>query len=71
MLGLEAYSYEACGEILEAGDVGENAQGERWLDGAVVAENAVEDAVGEDLNALGVADGGLRDSAAPGGDGVG
>jgi hypothetical protein len=44
---------------LEAGDVREDAEGEGRFDRAVVAEDAVEDAVGEDLNALGLANGGL------------
>lgn len=59
MLGLEAYSDEARGEVLDAGDVGEDAKGERRVDFAGVIENAGEDAVSEDLDALSVADGGL------------
>ena len=59
VLGLEAYSDEERGEVLDAGDVGEDAKGERRMDFAGVIEDAGEDAVGEDLDALGVADGGL------------
>ena len=44
---------------MEAGDVGEDSQGQRWFDGAVVVEDAVEDAMREDLHALSVANGGL------------
>jgi hypothetical protein len=45
-LGLEAEAYEAGGELLEAGDGGEELQEEWGLDGAGVAEDSVEDAVG-------------------------
>ncbi len=59
VLGLEAYAYESCGELLEAGDGGEELEEEWGLYGAGVAEDSVEDFVGEDLYALGVVDGAL------------
>jgi len=55
VLGLQAYSDEAGWKILEARDAGEDSQEERRMDLARVAEDSVEDAVGEDLYALGVA----------------
>ncbi len=58
MFGLEAQADEAAGEVLEAGDGGEDAEGEGWGEGAGVAEDAVEDLVGEGLELLGAADGG-------------
>ena len=57
VLRLQAESDETGGEALEAGDVGEDAQRERHRDRAGVAEDAVEDAVGEDLERLGAANG--------------
>ena len=59
MLGLEAHADEAAGEVFEAGDVGEDAEQEWRGDGAGALEDAVEDAVGEDLDALGVVYGSL------------
>jgi len=59
VLGLEAEAYEAGGELLEAGDGGEELEEEWGFDGAGVVEDSVEDAVGEDLHALGVVDGAL------------
>lgn len=59
VLGLEAEAYESGGELLEAGDAGEELQEERGFYRAGVAEDSVEDAVGEDLDALGVVDGAL------------
>jgi len=59
VLGLEAEAYEAGGELLEAGDGGEELEEEWGFDGAGVVEDSVEDAVGEDLDALGVVDGAL------------
>src|SRR5580765_2481688 len=56
MLGLKAHADEARGEVLKAGDAGEDSQGERRLHGRGVSENAVEDAVGENLEALCVVD---------------
>ena len=59
VLGLEAEAYEAGGELLEAGDAREELEEEWGFDGAGVREDSVEDAVGEDLDALGVVDGAL------------
>jgi hypothetical protein len=59
VLGLEAEADDAGGEVLEAGDPGEDAQGERRSDRAGVVQHAVEHLVGEGLEALGAADGGL------------
>ncbi len=59
VLGLEAEAYEAGGELLEAGDAGEDFQEEWGLDGSGVGEDSAEDFVGEDLDALGVVDGAL------------
>ncbi len=57
VLGLEADADEAAGELLEAGDAGEDAQGEWGLHGALVVEGLVRDAVSDDLDALSAADG--------------
>ena len=59
VLGLEAEAYEAGGELLEAGDAGEDLEEERGLDGAGVGEDSAKDFVGEDLHALRVVDGAL------------
>jgi hypothetical protein len=59
VLGLEAHADEASGEVFEAWDAGGDAEGERRRDWAGVLEGAGEDAVSEDLHALGVADGAL------------
>ena len=56
VLGLEADADEAAGEVLESGDAGEDAQGERWFHGALVVEGFVRDAVSDDLDALGASD---------------
>ena len=52
VLGLEAHADEASGEVLEAGDVGEDAEQEWRGDRAAALEDAYEHAVGEDLDAL-------------------
>ena len=59
MLRLQAHADEASGEVFEAGDLREDLQGERRLDGVGAAEDVAKDSVGEDLRALGVVDGGL------------
>ena len=59
MLGLEAEAYEAGGELLEAGDAGEDFEDAWGLDGAGVGEDSAKDFVGEDLHALRVVDGAL------------
>ena len=58
-MGLEAQAYEAGGELLEAGDAGEELEEEGGFDGAGLREDSVKDFVGEDLDALGVVDGAL------------
>ena len=59
VLGLEAQAYEAGGELLEAGDAGEEFEEQGRLDGAGFREDSVKNFVGEDLDALGVVDGAL------------
>jgi len=59
VLGLEAEAYEAGGELLEAGDAGEDLEEQGRLDGAGVGEDSAKDFVGEDLHALRVVDGAL------------
>ena len=59
MLGLEPHADETSGEFLEAGERCEDAKGEWRGDGAGVLKSAGEDAVGEDLHSLRVADGGF------------
>ncbi len=59
VLGLEAEAYEAAEGSAGCGDVGERAE-EKWrVLWFGVGEDAVDEAVGEDLDALGVADGGF------------
>jgi hypothetical protein len=57
VLGLEAHSDEASDELRDTGNAGEDAQGQGWCDGGGAAEDAREYPMGEDLHALGVADG--------------
>ena len=57
VLGLQAEADEAGGEVLEAGDAGEDAQCERHRDRAGVVQDAVEDAVSKDLEGLRAMDG--------------
>ena len=57
MLRLQSHADEASGEILEAGNAGDDAKCEWRGDGAGALEGAGEDAVGEDLHSLGVAHG--------------
>ena len=59
VLGLEAEAYEAGGELLEAGDAGEDLEEQGRLDGVGVGEDSAKDFVGEDLHALRVVDGAL------------
>ncbi len=61
VLGLEAQAHEAGGELLEAGDAGEELEGgSGGLTGPGFERNSrLRDAVGEDLDALGVVDGAL------------
>ncbi len=55
VFGLEAETDEAAGEVLEAGDAGEDAQGQRRSHRALVTQGFVGDAVCDDLHALGAA----------------
>ena len=57
VLRLDAHSDEASDELRDAGNVGEDAQGQRRCDGGGAPEDAPEDAMGEDLYTLCVADG--------------
>ena len=57
MLGLQTDADEASGEVLEAGNVCEDAKGEGWGDRAGALKGAGEDAVGEDLDSLCVSHG--------------
>ena len=57
---MEADADEAAGEVLEAGDAGEDAQSEWRLHGAFVVERFVRDAVSDDLDTLGASDSLMR-----------
>ena len=57
MLRLQAHADEAARELLESGDAGEESDGERRSYRTSVLQCAGENAVGEELEALGVADG--------------
>src|SRR5258708_5262016 len=57
VLGLHAHADEASGEVLEAGNLCDDAEREGWGDGAGALKGAGEDAVGEDLYSLCVSHG--------------
>lgn len=59
MLGLEAHADKAGGEVPEAGYACNHAEREWWGEGAIAVEDAVQEAVGEELHLLGFADGGF------------
>ena len=57
MLGQDAHADESAGEAPKEGDAAEEADEKRGAEGAGAAEIAVEESVGEDLEALGDAGG--------------
>ena len=59
MLGLQAHADEASGEVLEAGNLCDDAKGEWRGDRAGALKGAGEDSVGEDLRSLCVSHGTL------------
>jgi len=59
VLGLQAHADEASGEVLEAGNLCDDAKREWRVDRAGALKGAGEDAVGEDLHSLGVSHGTL------------
>ena len=59
VFGPEAHADDAAGELLEAGDAGEDAERERSIEGPGIVQDAVDDLVGAGLQALRAQDGGL------------
>ena len=59
MLGLQTHTHQPCREVLESRDAGDDPQSERRSDWTRVLENSAEHFVGERLQPLRSADGGL------------